>query len=192
MDVGVTHLAALSTGEKIENPRAFDKHCLLLGSAQQRLARQRQGSKRRANTKRRIARNHASIADCRREHLHCASTRLIDENQAIAIEDLNAKGMGASAKGTRQVPGTNVRAKSVLNRRVRGRGFRGAATPARLQSALACTAPSFRSTASTHRAGFGRAAGRETKRSRSANAAGPAGAAVPRTTAMSTRRKTSR
>ena len=123
IDVGVAHLATLSTGEHVENPRALAKHLARLARLQQRLARQCRGSRRHARTRTRIARVHARIADCRREHLHRLSTRLVHENQVIAIEALNAEGMGRSAKGTREAPGRNVGAKAGLNRSVKDAAF---------------------------------------------------------------------
>ena len=47
----------------------------------------------------------AFIADCRREHLDRLSHRLVSENQVIAIEDLNAEGMGRSARAERACEG---------------------------------------------------------------------------------------
>ena len=123
VDVGVAHLAVLSTGEAIANPRSLPRHLAQLARLQQRIARQCRGSNRRRRTRSRIARLHARIADCRREYLHRLSHRLVSENQVIAIEDLNAEGMGRSAQGTREAPGRNVRAKAGLNRAVRDAAF---------------------------------------------------------------------
>ena len=116
IDFGVARLATLSTGETVANPRPLAAHLARLHRLQQRLARQRRGSKRRGRTRTRIARLHARVADCRREELHRLSHRLVSENQVIAIEDLNVEGMGRSARGTREAPGRRVRAKAGLNR----------------------------------------------------------------------------
>ena len=43
VDMGITHLATLSTGERIENPRNLETHRQQLGRLQQRLARQCKG-----------------------------------------------------------------------------------------------------------------------------------------------------
>jgi len=40
-----------------------------------------------------VARAHAQVADARREFHHQLSTRLIRENQAVAVEDLSVKGL---------------------------------------------------------------------------------------------------
>ena len=58
-------------------------------------------SKRRCRTRRRIAREHARIADLRRDALHRASTGIVREAKVIAIEGLRvkamARGMGRGA-----------------------------------------------------------------------------------------------
>ena len=123
IDLGVARLATLSTGETVDNPRTLAKHLGRLERLRQRVARQCRGSNRRRCTRVRIARAHARIAHCRREHLHRLSTRIVYENQVIAIENINAEGMGRSAKGTRDAPGRNVRAKRGLNRSMKDAAF---------------------------------------------------------------------
>src|SRR5690625_1097380 len=48
---------------------------------------------RREKAKLKVARVHAKIADARRDFLHKLSTRLINENQVIAIESLSVSNM---------------------------------------------------------------------------------------------------
>jgi putative transposase len=45
-----------------------------------------------------VAKIHEKIADIRRDDLHKLSTRLVRENQTIAVEDLNVRGMMANHK----------------------------------------------------------------------------------------------
>ena len=123
LDLGITHLVTLSTGETVDNPRHLQAHLARLKRLQQRLARQCRGSGRRARTRTRVARLQTRIADCRREHLHRLTHRLVHENQVIAVENLNAETMGRSARGTREAPGRNVRAKAGLNRSVKDAAF---------------------------------------------------------------------
>jgi putative transposase len=52
------------------------------------LSRKRQGSRNRDKARTKVARAHARAADARRDYHHQLSTRLIRENQAIAVEDL--------------------------------------------------------------------------------------------------------
>lgn len=92
IDVGLADFAILSTGEKIPNPN-FGRSDRRIKGLQKKLARQKKGSNRYKRTKQKLAREHEKIADRRRDFLHKLSTRLVDENQAIAVEDLNVKGM---------------------------------------------------------------------------------------------------
>ena len=54
---------------------------------------------------------------------HQASRTLADTAHTVVVEDLNTKGMMASAKGTREEPGTNVKAKAGLNRAILASGW---------------------------------------------------------------------
>jgi len=123
IDVGLNHLACLSNGEKIDNPKHFKKHKSQLKKLQQRLSRQVKTSNRRKKTKLRIARLHARIADCRSEHLHRLTTQIVNDNQVICIEDINAEGMGRSAKGDMDNPGKMVKQKAGLNRNLKDAAF---------------------------------------------------------------------
>lgn len=93
IDAGITTLYTLSTGEKITNPRHEKKDREKLARAQRALSRKQKGSRNRAKARRKVAKIHARIADRRRDHLHKLSTRLVRENQVIAIEDLSVRNM---------------------------------------------------------------------------------------------------
>ena len=54
---------------------------------------------------------------------HQASRTLADTAHTVVVEDLNTKGMMASAKGTKEEPGTNVKAKAGLNRAILASGW---------------------------------------------------------------------
>ncbi len=93
IDFGLTRLATLSTGERIANPRYSSKRTKRLAFLQRRLAKKRQGSKRRLLAKRAVARCHTRIADARKDALNKLTTRLVREFDVIHIEDLNLRGM---------------------------------------------------------------------------------------------------
>ena len=93
VDLGLTHFAILSTGEKVAAPNTFRKYEAKLAKLQRRLAKKQKGSKNRAKARLKVARLHAKIADARRDFLHKLSTRLINENQVIAIESLSVSNM---------------------------------------------------------------------------------------------------
>jgi len=93
IDLGLSHFTVLSTGERIEGPKALRKYEARLAVLQRRLAKKQKGSNRRAKLKLKIARLHAKITDIRRDFLHKLSTWLINENQVIAVESLSVKAL---------------------------------------------------------------------------------------------------
>src|SRR5690606_30147589 len=126
VDIGVLHLAALSTGEVVENPRHVRKARRRLLKAQRAVSR-KQGPDRRTKrapssrwrkAKARLARLHHEVAEQRSAHLHGITKRLATRHSLVAIEDLNVAGMTRSARGTVAEPGRNVRAKARLNRAI--------------------------------------------------------------------------
>ncbi|WP_374106233.1 RNA-guided endonuclease InsQ/TnpB family protein [Streptomyces sp. BV286] len=94
IDLGITSLATLSTGEKITNPKHERKDRARLARAQRELSRKARGDgANRARARRTVARVHARIADRRRDFLHKLTTRLVRENQTVVIEDLTVRNM---------------------------------------------------------------------------------------------------
>ena len=80
------------------------------------VARRRRASRRRARARARLARTTRRIAMARRDWHHQVSRRIAEAAHTVAIEDLKVRNMTASARGTAEEPGTNVRAKAGLNR----------------------------------------------------------------------------
>ncbi|MFJ9741402.1 RNA-guided endonuclease InsQ/TnpB family protein [Streptomyces sp. NPDC101166] len=93
IDLGLTHFAVLSDGTKIDSPRFLRRAEKKLKKAQRELSRKQKGSKNRAKARLKVARAHAKVADARREFHHRLSTRLIADNQGIAVEDLSVTGL---------------------------------------------------------------------------------------------------
>lgn len=93
VDLGLTHFAVLSTGEKVPHPRNWERHERQLKRWQRKLAKCQRGSANRVKRAVKVARAHAGVADARRDFLHKFSTRLVRENDVIAVEDLNVRGM---------------------------------------------------------------------------------------------------
>jgi putative transposase len=89
VDLGLTHLATLSTGEKIANPKRLQAHLRYLRQQQRCLARRQKGSKRRERQRLRVAKIQAKIRQERQAALHQMTSRLVREFDVIAIEDLN-------------------------------------------------------------------------------------------------------
>lgn len=93
IDLGLGHFAVLSDGTKVDSPRFLRRAEKRLKKAQRELSRKEKGSRNRDKAKLKVARVHAKAADARREFHHQLSTKLIRENQAIAVEDLAVKGL---------------------------------------------------------------------------------------------------
>ena len=93
IDLGLTHFLITSDGDKIDAPKVYRKAEAKLAILQRRLSRKVKGSKNRGKARIKVARHHAVIADTRKDFLHKLSTKLIRENQTIAVEDLNVAGM---------------------------------------------------------------------------------------------------
>ncbi len=93
IDLGITALATLSTGEKIENPRHLNRLQRRLVRAQRDLLRKVKGSKRRGAQRLKVARLHVKVVDARADYLHKTTTDLVRRFDVIAIEDLNVAGM---------------------------------------------------------------------------------------------------
>ncbi|MFF9126273.1 RNA-guided endonuclease InsQ/TnpB family protein [Streptomyces sp. NPDC014889] len=93
IDLGLTHFAVLSDGTKIDSPRFLRRAEKKLKKAQRELSRKQTGSKNQAKARLKVARAHARVADARREFHHQLSTKVIRENQAVAVEDLAVGGL---------------------------------------------------------------------------------------------------
>ena len=93
IDLGITSLIADSNGKKITNPKHFKKHRKRLKKAQKNLARKQKGSKNREKARIKVAKIYLEISDARKDFLHKLTTRLVRENQVIAVESLAVKNM---------------------------------------------------------------------------------------------------
>ncbi len=103
IDLGLTHFAILSSGEKVENPRLQKKMLKRIKKANRRLSRAKKDSNRRKKRKLKLAKLHAKIKDQRTDFLHKLTTRLVRENQTLAVEDLNVAGLIKNRKLSRAI-----------------------------------------------------------------------------------------
>jgi putative transposase len=123
IDLGVTHLISTSTGEYIDCAIRYKDYSNRLSLLQRKLARQKRFGKNWLKTKKEIIKLHSKISNVRLDHLHKVSTRIVNENQVIVLENLKIRNMSRSAKGTLESPGKNVKAKSGLNRSILNSGM---------------------------------------------------------------------
>jgi len=93
IDLGVTTLATLSTGEAIEGPKSHKAALKRLRRANKAMARKRRGSRNARKAKARLSRLHRRVAAIRRDATHKLTTRITRTYAVIGIEDLNVRGM---------------------------------------------------------------------------------------------------
>jgi putative transposase len=123
IDRGVAVSVALSTGELLRAPSLRANETKRLRRLQQRLARARRGSHRRARTKRAIARLRARETDRRRDWVEKTTTDIARRFDTIRVEDLDVRAMTRSARGCGGWPGVNVAQKRGLNREIHRQGW---------------------------------------------------------------------
>lgn len=93
IDVGNITFATLSNGEKIDHPKFLKFSLQRLKCLQKRVSRKIIGSNNRRKAVKKLAKIHELISNQRNDFQHKVSKKLISENQAIAVETLNIKGM---------------------------------------------------------------------------------------------------
>jgi putative transposase len=93
LDLGLTSMVVLSTGESVGNPKFFDRDEQKLAKAQRRLAKKQKGGKNMGKARLKVARIHARIADRRRDYQHKLSSRIVRENQVVCVESLAVKNL---------------------------------------------------------------------------------------------------
>ena len=123
IDRGVAVSAALSTGQLLHVPGLTARERKRLLRLERKLARARRGSNRRGRVKLAIARLKARETDRRKDWVEKVSTDLARRFDVIRVEDLQIADMSRSAKGSKERPGRNVRAKAVLNRGILRSGW---------------------------------------------------------------------
>jgi putative transposase len=119
VDVGVSHLAVLSTGQMIPNPKPLSKYQRRMARLGRECSRRRppvkgqRPSNRWQRSKAALARTHHKVAQARADGLHKLTTTLAARGGTIVVEDLNVAGITASAKRSR-----HRRGKAGLNRAI--------------------------------------------------------------------------
>ena len=93
IDLGITDLATLSTGEKIQAPKPLKNKLKKLQRLSKQLSRKQKGSNNREKAKTKLSRLHYQISCIRKDFLHKLTTNLVKKFDVICIENLNTKGM---------------------------------------------------------------------------------------------------
>jgi len=88
VDLGIKSFAITSDGEVFENPK-----CLRKAQSKLKYVQRKYSKHKGKRTKHKLAKVHEKVANQRKDFLHKVSTKLIRENQSIALENLNVSGM---------------------------------------------------------------------------------------------------
>lgn len=103
IDLGLLALGIVrrsdGTGETIENPHYLKRYERKLRHLDQALSRKRKGSHNYEKARIRRARAYQKVKDTRLDYLTKTARRLIDENQAIALETLSITGLAKTRLG---------------------------------------------------------------------------------------------
>ena len=92
-----------SDGEKIANPKHFNRLYHKLKVAQKELSRKTKGSSNQDKARLKVAKIHAQIKDARTDFLHKLTTELVRNNSLIAIENLAVRNMARNRKLARSI-----------------------------------------------------------------------------------------
>jgi putative transposase len=93
IDLGLKEFCITSDNEFVSNPRFLRESELKLKKAQRKLSLRKKGSNRRFKQQKVVFRLHEKIRNQRLDFLHKLSSKLINENQVICLEDLQVKNM---------------------------------------------------------------------------------------------------
>jgi putative transposase len=123
VDLGVARFLTTSDGKVVPNPRFLDAAQTRIAALQRRKERTRSDSGNHKRIRRQLAREWRKVRNQRRDFHHKIAHALVDTCDAVALEALRVDGMTVSARGTVEQPGTNVAAKSGLNRSILDAGW---------------------------------------------------------------------
>ena len=98
LDLGIKDFIVDSNGNRYENKHFYKNQEYKLKKLQQQLSKKQEGSNNRNKIRIKIAKVHEKITNQRNAYLHQITSKLVNENQVICIEDLNVKGMMSNHK----------------------------------------------------------------------------------------------
>jgi len=93
VDLGISHLATLSDGTAIANPRPLTRYLRRLRRLSRAHSRKQRGSANRRRSALVLARCHRRISNIRTDQLHKLTTNLAKNHDRIVVEDLHVAGM---------------------------------------------------------------------------------------------------
>jgi putative transposase len=103
IDLGIKNLATCSNGDIYENPKALQKNLKKLKRKSRQLSRKKKDSKNREKAKSKLAKLHYRISNIRKDCLHKITSKIVNENQVIVLEDLKVSNMIKNRKLSRSI-----------------------------------------------------------------------------------------
>ena len=103
IDLGISDLAVLSDGTKIQAPKPLKNKLKKLQRLSKSLSRKQKGSNNREKAKTKLSRLHYKISCIRKDFTHKLTTQLVKSYDMICIENLNVKGMVKNRKLARSI-----------------------------------------------------------------------------------------
>jgi len=103
IDLGLKDFLITSNGDKVSNPKYLSKSLNKLAKLQRALSRKPNGSNRRNKARIKVARQYEKITNQRQDFLKQLSTKLVRENDIIALEDLQVGNMVKNHKLARAI-----------------------------------------------------------------------------------------
>jgi putative transposase len=107
VDLGIKTLATLSHGMIFANPRALKHAQKKLKRLERQKSRRKLGSKNRKKTCKKLAKQHARVANMRKDAAHKLTSYLCKNHALVAIEGLHVAGMLANHKLAQAVSDSN-------------------------------------------------------------------------------------
>lgn len=128
LDRGVKIAVQCSDGEILGRLLPSVKDVKKLKKLQRGLEKKRKGSSNRKKLISLIQKIYVRFSNIKKDAIHKFTTKLAKSHGLAVLEKLMIKNMTKSAKGTMDNPGTNIKAKSGLNRVILDQGWRMLAT----------------------------------------------------------------
>lgn len=122
VDLGITNTIAISNDVIVKKPKSIAKLFANKRRVSRDISRKKKGSNNRGKAIVVLKIVEAKIANIRKDFLHKTSTELSKNHAIVVVEDLKILNISKSAKGTKENPGVNVKAKSGLNREILANG----------------------------------------------------------------------
>jgi putative transposase len=93
IDLGVKDFLVTDKGIKVDNPKHLNKSLKKLKYNQRQLSKKIKGSKNRNKQRIIVAKIYEKVTNKRNDFLHKLSSKIVNENQVICLEDLSVKNM---------------------------------------------------------------------------------------------------